>query len=102
MAAARKVGWQPFLPNLAVTFANPGRAPALGELIEEPEPNLHARERRTCRLLGECDIGCNEGAKNSLDYSYLSAAKRSGADIRTSSEVRTFARVDGRWRVSYV
>jgi len=102
MAAARRVGWHPYLPNLAVTFANAGREPALGELIEEQEPNLHGRQRRTCRLLGECDIGCNEGAKNSTDYSYLSAAKRLGADIRTSAEVRSFARADDGWRVDYV
>jgi cholesterol oxidase len=102
MAAARQNGWDPYLPNLAVTFANRGREPAIGELIDEAEPNLHGRQRRTCRLLGECDIGCNEGAKNSTDYSYLSAAKRLGADIRTSCEVRSFAPLDKGWQIDYV
>jgi len=102
MAAGRAAGWDPYLPNLAITFANEGREPAVGERIEEAEPNLHGLERRTCRLLGECDIGCNEGAKNSLDYNYLSAAKRHGADLRTLHEVRTFSRDGDRWRVEYV
>ena len=53
-------------------------------------------------MIGECDIGCNEGAKNSLDFNYLSAAKRGGAEIRTLAEVRTFAPHDGGWRVDYV
>jgi cholesterol oxidase len=102
MAGARRLGWEPYLPKLAVTFANPGREPAIGETIVESEPNLHGRERRTCRLLGECDIGCNEGAKNSLDLNYLSAAKRGGAEIRTLSEVRSFGKTVRGWQVDYV
>jgi cholesterol oxidase len=102
MAAGRAAGWDPYLPPLAVTFHNEGAEPAIGVTIRETEPNLHDAERRTCRLLGECDIGCNEGAKNSLDFNYLSAARRHGADIRTLSEVRTFQREGDRWRVDYV
>ena len=41
--------------------------------------------RTTARLCGECDIGCNDGSKNTLDHNYLSAAKAAGADIRTSA-----------------
>ncbi len=50
----------------------------------------HPRRCRgaTCRLCGECDIGCNDGAKNTLDHTYLSAAKHHGADIRTGCEVQ--------------
>jgi cholesterol oxidase len=86
--AASELGldWQ--LPPLAVTFANPGEAPLVGGPIVEDHPNLHGRPRRTCRLCGECDIGCNDGAKNTLDYTYLSRAVDAGADIRTLSEVR--------------
>ena len=102
MDTARRLGWDPFLPKLAVTFANPGREPAVGELMIESEPNLHGSPRRTCRLIGECDIGCNEGAKNSLDLNYLSAAHRLGADIRTLCEVRSFEQADGSWKVRYV
>ena len=67
-----------------------GTAPVPGEPIVEPAANIHGRARQTCRLVGECDIGCNYGAKNSLDYTYLSAAWRAGAEIRTRCEVRSF------------
>ncbi|MFL5755744.1 MAG: GMC oxidoreductase [Chloroflexota bacterium] len=103
MHTARQLGWQPMSPKLAVTFANDGEAPVPGEPIREEHPNLHGRTRQTCRLVGECDIGCNYGSKNSLDYNYLSAAVRLGADIRTLCEVRTFRRRDsGGWAVQYV
>src|SRR5215207_3130775 len=69
--AAQKLGLDWYLPNLAVTFANPGEAPVPGEPIKEAHPNLHGRTRSTCRLCGECDIGCNYGSKNTLDYNYL-------------------------------
>jgi cholesterol oxidase len=90
------LGYDWFLPNLAVTFANEGRPPVLGEPIPEGDyPNIHGRTRLTCRARGECDFGCNEGAKNTLDHNYLSAAKHKGADIRTRSEVRRIAPLEG-------
>jgi cholesterol oxidase len=92
-----------FLPNLAVTFKNKGDEPVLGEPIRE-EPNLHGRTRYTCRLCGECDIGCNYGSKNTLDYNYLSQAKlKYGADIRACCEVRSFEPADnGGYSICYV
>ena len=106
--AAKMLGldWQ--LPNLAVSFRNPGEDPTPGAPLHEERPNLHRRPRLTCRLCGECDAGCNYGAKNTLDYTYLSRAKDCGADIRTLSEVRRLEPVDGPgggtsgYRVTYV
>ncbi len=88
--AATRLGWHPFFPPLAVTFAAPGRDPAIGVPIPDPDgrPNLHGMARSTCRLCGECDIGCNYGAKNTLDYNYLSEAAHAGAEIRDRCEVR--------------
>ncbi len=88
--AAERLGLDWRLPNLAVTFANEGEDPVPGEPIREKHPNLHHRTRYTCRLCGECDIGCNYGSKNTLDYNYLSEAKRLGAQINTLCEVRGF------------
>lgn len=93
--AAGKLGYDWFLPDLAVTFANDGEKPVPGDPIREEFPNLHGATRTTCRLVGECDVGCNFGAKNSLDYTYLSAAARHSADLRTLCEVRTFRRREG-------
>jgi len=89
--AAERLGLEWLLPKLAVTFAANGE-PALGEpILGEPE-NIHGRTRLTCRLCGECNIGCNYGSKNTLDFNYLSdAALRRGASIFTRCEVKTFA-----------
>ena len=102
--AAANLGLEWGLPPLAVTFANPGRPPALAEPIPDgPYPNLHGLPRRTCRLCGECDVGCNEGSKNTLDHTYLSAAKHHGADIRTRCEVHSIERrPEGGYLVGYV
>jgi cholesterol oxidase len=103
--AARRLGLDAELPLLAVSFApRPGERPVVGAPIPDPEyGNLHGLPRRTCTLRGECDLGCNEGAKNTLDHTYLSAAAHSGADIRTRHEVRGFApRPGGGYVVRYV
>jgi cholesterol oxidase len=81
-----------------VTFRNDGDDPVPGEPIREEHPNIHGRTRTTCRLCGECDIGCNFGSKNTLDYNYLSEAARLGAEIHTLTEVRAFSpREGGGW-----
>ncbi len=85
-ATALGLDWQ--LPPLAVSFSNPGEPPVPGQPLIEEHPNLHGLPRRTCRLCGECDVGCNDGAKNTLDYTYLSRAADAGAEIRTLCEVR--------------
>jgi cholesterol oxidase len=105
--------WLPL--NLAVSFrsnhvndpddddaANP---PVVGRPIHEEEANYHAvtlgREmpRSTCRLCGECDMGCNYGSKNTLDYTYITAAihqKPHPAKVETLCEVKSIAPRHGR------
>jgi cholesterol oxidase len=102
--AATRLGLDWHTPNLAVTFARDGEAPhPAAPLDEAPYGNLHGRPRRTCRLCGECDVGCNDGAKNTLDHTYLSSAVHHGADVRTRAEVRRFApRPGGGYAVGYV
>ncbi|HET9017198.1 MAG TPA: FAD-dependent oxidoreductase, partial [Thermomicrobiaceae bacterium] len=99
--AADELGLEWQLPNLGITFAVPGHEPAVGAPLE-PDDNLHGAERRTCRLCGECNLGCNAGSKNSLDLTYLSAARRHGAEIRTLAEARRVApRPGGGYVVRY-
>jgi cholesterol oxidase len=87
--------------NLAVSFrkqhagdhpddgTNP---PVTGEpIVERYGENYHKKTRYTCVNCGECDFGCNTGSKNTLDYTYITAAKHKGADIRTLCEVKSFA-----------
>ncbi|HEX5982761.1 MAG TPA: GMC family oxidoreductase, partial [Solirubrobacterales bacterium] len=103
-ATAEELGRDWFLPDLAVSFAPEPGAPAVpGEPIPEERPNIHGRTRQTCRLVGECDVGCNFGSKNSLDYTYLTAAWHAGAEIRCRHEVRGFEpREGGGYAIHYV
>lgn len=100
--AATNLGLEHYHPKLAVTFANEGRPPVPGETIVEALPNLHGRSRTTCQMCGECDVGCNYGSKNTLDYNYLTHAKHQGAEIRTLADVRRFEpREGGGYTVHY-
>ena len=103
--AAAELGLNWALAPLAVSFApEPGAEPGVSlPIADPPYGNLHGVGRRTCRLCGECDIGCNEGSKNSLDHTYLSAAAYHGADLRTCHEVKAIRpRQRGGYAVDYV
>jgi cholesterol oxidase len=102
--ASGQTGLEWFLPPLAVTFDPGDGKPVPGVPIAGGEDNLHGRPRLTCLLCGECNVGCNYGAKNTLDFNYLSHAKlRYRADLRTRAEVKTFApRPGGGYTVDYV
>ena len=107
--------WLPL--NLAVSFRtkhvdNPdhpddhNNPPVTGEPIEEGRPNYHGKTRYTCVLCGECDLGCNTGSKNTLDYTYITAAQYQNppAEIRPLCEVKSFGPLgDGKgYTVTYV
>jgi len=77
-------------PNLAVTFDNP----------EVWRPNIHGVPRRGCAFVGECVIGCNHGAKNSLDVTYLAVAEQHGARAETDIDVIGIEREDGGYIVT--
>jgi cholesterol oxidase len=103
LEAANKMKLPAMMPPLAVTFAASDGQPARpGEPFSDGSDNLHGAPRSTCRLCCECDLGCNYGAKNTLDFTYLSAAVRHSAQIRTCCEARTVARLDGGgYRIGY-
>jgi cholesterol oxidase len=107
-AAAFRAGVDNAVPvdyaPLAVRFRGAGNAPGIGmPLSDDGYPNIFGAQRRTCRMTGECDIGCNDGAKNSLDHTYLSAASFHDASIHERTEVRSIARRDdGRFDVGVV
>jgi cholesterol oxidase len=90
-----------------VSFAaTPGAPPEEGVELTGPR-TLHGRARSTCRRCGECDVGCNFGAKNTLDHTYLTRAATAGAQVRTLSDVVAIEPLGGdgsagwtvRWRV---
>jgi cholesterol oxidase len=101
--AAARLGRPWELVPLAVRFAGEGEPPVPGApLAAEGYGNLFGAPRRTCRLCGECAIGCNDGAKNTLDHTYLSAAAHYGALISPLSQVTEIAREGDGFAVRYL
>jgi len=70
-----------FRPNLAVNFGDPAR----------PRRNKFGVKQAGCSHCGECDIGCNTHAKNTLDLNYLAVAEQHGATVVTQCEARHIA-----------
>lgn len=111
--------WLPL--NLAVSFRgkkvgnpdedDPANPPIMGAQIHEDQPHYHSvtmnrdLPRSTCCLCGECDIGCNYGSKNTLDYTYITAAihqKPHPARIETLCEVKAIAPLDQGYKVEFL
>jgi cholesterol oxidase len=95
---ATAAGLTPFPPKLAVTFAEPGKE---GEEFDDGAGNRFGAKRFRCRLIAECDAGCNFGAKNTLDLTYLSQLGPS-ADIRVRCEAKTIAQRGNGYEVGFV
>lgn len=53
-----------------------------------PWTNDHGVLQGTCVHCGNCDIGCQVRAKNTLDVNYLARAERLGAQVRPLHRVR--------------
>ena len=78
-------------PTLAVNFADPDRL----------RPNRFGVRQYGCRHCGECDIGCNYQAKNTLDLSYLAVAEQHGAEVGTRCEVTRIDPIADGYRVTF-
>jgi cholesterol oxidase len=81
-----------FLPNLALTLDPTNGA---------PRPNRFGVPQSGCVYCGECIIGCNIHAKNTLDLNYLALAERAGCDIATRAEALRIAPGARGFRVEY-
>jgi cholesterol oxidase len=63
--------------------------------------NAQGQTQGTCVHLGNCDIGCDVRARNTLDFNYLAVAEKRGAEIRPLHQVTAIAPEAGGYRVSY-
>ncbi len=71
------------------------RSAALAAPLGEQEINRYGVRQTSCTYCGECDIGCNVRAKNSVDVNYLHVAQnRYQAEIRTHSLVDRIVAID--------
>lgn len=78
-------------PNIAVDFSAPGVA----------HRNKFGVEQSGCTYCGECDIGCNVLAKNTLDLNYLAIAEQRGADVAALCEVVRLERDGAGYKVTF-
>ncbi len=89
---------------LAVSFS-----PDWNYQLEDPFDHRHSRtftnaqgqQQGTCIHLGNCDIGCDVRAKNTLDLNYIPQAEQHGADVRPLHLVRFIERRDSGYRVVF-
>jgi cholesterol oxidase len=89
---------------LAVTFS-----PDWNYQLEDPFhtkhsrtfTNAHGQQQGTCIHLGNCDIGCDVRAKNTLDLNYIPRAEQLGAEVRPLHLVRLIAPSDTGFRVVF-
>jgi cholesterol oxidase len=90
--------------ELAITF-NPDfdyNAPDAFNIIHSKRfVNAQGVEQGTCVHLGNCDIGCDADAKNTLDRNYIPWAEKHGAEVRPLHLVTDVRPIDGGFRVSY-
>jgi cholesterol oxidase len=67
----------------------------------KPFVNQQGVDQGTCTHLGNCDIGCDVDAKNTLDKNYIPWAEKNGAEVRPLHLVNDVAPVTNGYRVSY-
>lgn len=86
---AQELGKEWVPAEVAVTFGEPG--------VEVPDPYFGgAGPRRTgCTGCGGCMIGCQVGAKNTLDKNYLYLAEKRGVEVRPDTEVTWVRELSG-------
>jgi cholesterol oxidase len=63
--------------------------------------NDHGQTQGTCIHLGNCDIGCDVRAKNTLDLNYVPQAEKHGADVRPLHLVRAIEPQAAGYRVLF-
>jgi cholesterol oxidase len=75
--------------TVGVFFGEPGR--------EYPDPYFGGEgpPRTACTFCGACMIGCNVGAKNSLDKNYLYLAEKLGAEVIPDTRVTDIRPIAG-------
>ncbi len=90
--------------DLAVTFSkdwHPGLEDAHDPKHSKTFINAHGQRQGTCVHLGNCDIGCDVRAKNTLDLNYIPRAEQHGAEVRPLHLVRYVEPSDSQYRVVF-
>ncbi|MDG0816196.1 GMC oxidoreductase [Bdellovibrio svalbardensis] len=85
------------LPPLAIRFE--------GDYPGQQTANTHGATQSKCTKCGECDIGCNIHAKNTLDLNYIHRAKSlkspSGhLEVKTQAEVIKIENIENHYKIT--
>lgn len=104
--AAQKLGYSDRFQSLplAISFDpmwNYGLPDPLNEKHSKQFINPQGKQQGTCIHLGNCDIGCDVYAKNTLDLNYIPAAERHNAQVRSLYLVRYIQPHEGGYRVIF-
>ncbi|WP_439685608.1 Choline dehydrogenase or related flavoprotein [Cupriavidus oxalaticus] len=89
---------------LAVSFSrdwDPTRPEARDDRHSERFLNQHGRWQGTCVHCGNCDVGCQVSARNTLDLNYLAVAEDNGAEIRPLHLVDRLEPLEQGWRICF-
>ena len=90
--AAFNLGQTTGLIELAIAFG-PDRASLSPP--GTPHVNAHGAPQRSCTYCGQCILGCNVGAKNTLDVNYLRVAEQvHGAKVVTEARCEVVVPLD--------
>lgn len=90
----RENTWHPV--NVGVYF---GKA---GEKVSDPYFKGEGPDRVGCNFCGGCMIGCNVGAKNTLDKNYLYFAEKYGTKIIPERKVTDIEFSEGVYKISTI
>ncbi len=83
------------------TYDRQDGRPPIDVGLSRPFTNKHGVKQGTCVHLGNCDIGCDVEARNTLDRNYLAIAERHKAEIRPLHLVTGIEPVQGGYKVSF-
>ncbi len=89
------------LRDIGCHFEAAGLTITRGQNNSLPIFNRQGILQRNCIDCGDCMIGCNVGAKNTLAMNYLPIAKRHGAMLFTQCEVRRIHKRNGHYVIEY-
>jgi cholesterol oxidase len=73
----------------------------ISEKHSKPFTNAQGQPQGTCVHLGNCDIGCEVRAKNTLDLNYIPRAEQCGASVRPLHLVRSILPDGTGYRVTF-
>lgn len=72
------------LANVSIFFGEPGKE---GQTVPDPYFNGEGPSRAGCIQCGNCMVGCQHNAKNTLVKNYLYFAEKDGAEVRAEAQV---------------